>query len=454
MVASGLMENWLGMRRTIFLGGMLSSLSLLFSCFAMCEPAALVFLYGFVNGIGTGLLYSLCAKVIFQAISSKKGLASGVMSAFQSVGSLINIGLAFAVVNPTNKEPDVIVNNTNFFSDKDLINRVPYYFVAIGLLTIMSSLSGFLMVQYFSKDFNDRRIKNEERLELVDDGEPEKQKLVQETAEDVASSTLNGPLKQTAETEVFASDDHASSRNNNMNDIDTCLYESTTETKGNMQNSSEVPNRTTCATLAENSEPDKGIYGSDLTPWEAVKTMRFWTLWFVSLFLAHTFYVLTNLFKQYGLLEITNDQVLVVTGILSTVTLIATRPLAGIFSDRFGVKMTMVMTCAVSSVFMNFMVLTLRYSPALYIINTIIEFSCSSTYFIISSLVVNELFSTTHYPSLIGLVYTARMISSFVDPILVDAIVATFGWDWVFLSGSAAGVVSLIISLALPETGM
>ncbi|GFS15533.1 major Facilitator-like protein 5 [Elysia marginata] len=441
MVTCTLMEKWLGLRQTICLGGALSALSILASYMAIREPVALVLTYGFINALGTGLLFSLCTKVVLQAASTRKGLAYGVMTSFQSVGSLVNIGLAFAVINPKNTDPDLSIGNTNYFSDPELIRNVPYYFVAIGVLTVASSSVGFLLVQLVAGNlsfWNKNTIEN--------------------SASKISNQTKDVVFEQGQSQEtIFLNTVKSLSTNDDSTVKNRTFYHTadtthvTQEIKGNNSNgafsaSNEHPESSTA------SDVDKSGPERDLTPCEALTTHRFWLILLASLFLSHTFYVLTNLYKQYGLLRIANDQVLVITGILSTVTLIATRPLAGVFSDKFGVKMTMVLTCAVSSVFMALMVVTLNLYPPLYIVMTIVEFSCSSTYFLISSLLVNELIGTTHYPSVIGLVYTARVVSSLLDPLIVEAMVETVGWDWVFVSGIVSGIISVFCSLCLPES--
>ena len=443
MISCSLMEKWLGLPHTIFLGASLSALSILASYVSMREPAALVFSYGFINAVGTGLLFPMCTKVVLQAASTRKGLAYGVMTAFQSVGSLINIGLAFAVINPKNTDPDIIIDGTNYFSDPGLISRVPYYFIATGLLTIVSSSSGFGLVQTAAKDSNfwNSKKQGNPKDEDIEEAETGLNKQVEEKQlhprESIRMTTLNS-----CENEAPILDKGVNKSAYTVKELE----------EKRINNSDTVP-ASNAPCLSSYSEVNS-THTCDLTPREALKTTRFWLIWLASFFLTHTFYILTNLYKQYGLLGITDDQILVITGVLSTATLIVTRPLVGVFSDKFGVKMTMVQTCAVSTVFMGLMILTIHLCPPLYIVMTIVEFSCTSTFFLIGSLLVNELLGPTHYPSIIGLVYTARVISSLLDPILVNTMITTIGWDWVFNSGVISGILSLLFSLGLPEKGI
>ena len=454
MVTCTLVEKWLGLRRTIFFGGALATLSILASFEAVREPAALVFTYGFLNALGTGLIYSLCTKIVLQVASARKGLAFGVMLAFQSVGSLVNIGVAFAVVNPSNTAPDMTIGNTNYFSDAGLISRVPYFFIATGLLTVMTSASGFALVQIAAKDlsiWNKGLSENTEAssVEPIDNEGTEKQIKEKSMCPVSCTQPSEDNSRDTDRNALIQKEETLYSRKTAYSSTESCRSSSKDEyIKPVIESYHHVKSS------AAESPTQKSATKTDLTPTEALRTMRFWIIWVGSLFLAHTFYILTNLYKQYGLLRIKDDEILVVTGILSTVTLIATRPLAGVFSDKFGVKMTMVQTCAVSSIFMGLMVITIHLCPPLYIVATIVEFSCSSTYFMISSLLVNELIGSTHYPSIIGLVYTARVITSVLDPMIVDVMVRTVGWDWVFVSGVVSGLLSVLVSLALPEDAL
>ena len=85
----------------------------------------------------------------------------------------------------------------------------------------------------------------------------------------------------------------------------------------------------------------------ELSSREALKTARFWLVWIAFITSNHTFYIYLALYKEYGEHAISDDSMLITTGIISNVATIFICPLVGIASDRIGIRNTSMILNAV-----------------------------------------------------------------------------------------------------------
>ena len=114
--------------------------------FAVSEPLALALVFGALQGLATGVSFSLTSKLLFASVSGTGGLVAGIQASGPAMGSLINIGLAYAVINPKNAAAELRIGNTLYFSDSDIIDRVPYYFLVSGVFSALTSAAGMVMI--------------------------------------------------------------------------------------------------------------------------------------------------------------------------------------------------------------------------------------------------------------------------------------------------------------------
>ena len=126
-----------------------------------------------------------------------------------------------------------------------------------------------------------------------------------------------------------------------------------------------------------------------------------------------------------------------------------TRPSIGAFSDRFGVKESVVAVSFTSSIFMTLMVVGAHFSPGLYVLASIVEFASVSACRVVNNLLVALLFGKTHFASNMGLVYSAFIVSVIVEPLIFTWMERELGWDWIFVCGSASAMLSMIFAILI-----
>ncbi|RUS81988.1 hypothetical protein EGW08_010257, partial [Elysia chlorotica] len=354
----------------------------LMSCYvAVQEPLALVFIFGGTHGFSVGVLYSTSMKLMLQLLADKAGLATGMMSMGPLLGALVNMGVAFAVINPHSKEPDLFVGNKVFFSDPGITERVPNYFLVMGAVVIGTTLLGTIFV-FFAKKID--RVQSYKSM----------------------SYPQNGELS-------LRDNDH----------------------------------KQTC--LEENRGRTNLVVQAELTPWEALKTVKFYLIWLGYFCTAHVMFLHMDLYKQYGQLAISDDSTLVTTGIIGLAGAIVGRPCVGILSDKIGIRKTALAVSMLSGLFMSLMVISLRRNPWAYVVFVFFEFLCTSPQQLVFSLLTAFELGKTHCASNIGLVSSGNFIIMFLEPLMSDTLINAVGWDWLFLTGSLGGAISFISILVL-----
>ncbi|RUS70983.1 hypothetical protein EGW08_021248, partial [Elysia chlorotica] len=294
MIFTSPLELRFGIRPCIVASLGLLWASMMSSYVAVQEPLALVFIFGGTHGFAVGVLYSTSLKLLLQLLANKAGLATGLMSMGPLVGGLVNMAVAFAVINPHNREPDLFVGNKVFFSDPGITER------------------------------------------------------------------------------------------------------------------------------------------AELTPWEALKTGKFYLIWLGYFCTSHVMFVHMNLYKQYGQLAISDDSALVTTGIIGLAGTIVGRPCVGILSDKIGIRKTAIAVSMLSSLFMSLMVISLRRSPWAYVVFVFLEFLSITPQQLVFSLLTAFELGKTHCASNIGLVTSGNFIIMFLEPLMGGTLIDAVGWDWLF----------------------
>ena len=150
----GILERKLGPRLVALFGGWTMSLGVLLSYFSIQYSAYLLFLtYGFMFGIGSGTAYICPISCAMKWLPKWKGLASGIVIAGFGLSSIIFVPLQTLFINPHNKEPDhdidsisFNINSEKYFSQADVLDRVPVYFLLQGSILAIIQFIGVIFL--------------------------------------------------------------------------------------------------------------------------------------------------------------------------------------------------------------------------------------------------------------------------------------------------------------------
>ncbi|GFR88725.1 major facilitator superfamily transporter [Elysia marginata] len=432
MIFTSPIERRVGIHCSIITGDILVSICVLGGYFAVKEPLTFTVVFGGVQGVFAGVVYSLIVKLLLQTMPDHGGLASGIMAAGPVLGAMLFLGVAYIVVNPHNEKPDLKFDKKVFFSNRNLISRVPYYFLVMGSITASFTLIGAAFMYYGSW------------------------KLIQEKEEEEGEEETIVTSNVTSRGELHS---HTSST-----DSGKCEVVPLNVTGNGAQEQERIPGRLRsffCPKSSPKSEVKNSVSsrkirstkkphaGVDASPWEAMKTLRFWLVWLAYITSNHTNFLHLNLYKQYGQRIIRDDKLFVTAGIISNAGLVIVQPLVGAASDRIGIRSTNVYLNAASCLFMCLMVVSLHTFPWVYMVLVVVENLGVSPHTLLFSLLGAYEFGKTHCASNMGLIRSGNLVLVLLEPLFVDAMVKAIGWDWLYITGGLASAVATLAIIAL-----
>ena len=437
MIITSPLELKFGIRPCMVASLILLWVTLICPYFAVKEPLALTIIFGGAQGLAGGILYSLALKLSVITMTDNAGLATGLFCLGPIIGSIINIALSFGVINPKNKKPDVEVDNVVYFSDQGMIDRVPTYLLISGLVTV--AYTGLGIILAFIGSSNSGPSSENEKI-AGKQSPPPRSHLRGHCVNGTVITDKKSGAEKTANGHV---DPTAKSEHDKLKD-EKKTYKSVSYSH-NLEPAQDEEKQVSPKGSTGSS---KLLVLSELSPKEALKTGRFWVLWLCYLCTSHTNYVHQNLYKQYGQRVISNDSVLVTTGLISMAGTLIIRPSVGIASDKFGIRKTTMLVSLCGCLFIAVMVISLYRCPGVFIAFVVLEFLCANPQTLIFSLLATFEFGKTHCASNLGLISSGNIVLILLEPFIVSAMVSAIGWDWVFITaaiGSAFGMVGVML---------
>ncbi|XP_071085568.1 uncharacterized protein [Haliotis cracherodii] len=147
MFLGGVIYRQLGLRPTVLLGSWLMSAGVMLTFFTVQHSfLGVIMTYGIVNGFGVGVAYSLPMACAMKWLPERKGLAGGlVVAGFGGGGFIFNL-VQTAFINPGNLPTDLTVNDEKYFTQPEVLERVPWVFVLTGGLYAAIQLVGVLLM--------------------------------------------------------------------------------------------------------------------------------------------------------------------------------------------------------------------------------------------------------------------------------------------------------------------
>ena len=138
MTLGGILEQRLGPRIVSLCGGWTMSLGVALTYFTIQYSFWLTLVtYGFMFGFGTGLGYMAPLACAIKWLPKHKGVANGIVLSGIGCSALLFNFVQTAYINPSNYSPtcnSASCSDGNYFTQQDLINRVPFVFPILGLI--------------------------------------------------------------------------------------------------------------------------------------------------------------------------------------------------------------------------------------------------------------------------------------------------------------------------------
>ncbi|XP_067669940.1 uncharacterized MFS-type transporter YhjX-like [Haliotis asinina] len=379
----GIISRTLGLKLTVLLGSWFMSAGVILTYFTVQHSyIAVIFTYGVMNGLGCGIAYSLPMGCAMKWMPERKGLAGGLVVAGFGGGAFIFNLIQTAFINPDNLSPDVTVNGEHYFSQSELLQRVPWVFVLTGGIYATMQLVGVLLI--------------------ADPPTQEEVKIVSDSALDSSNN-------------VVMSDMTSSNGNSGGTDV------------------TPVNNK-------EESSDDES-----LSPLQVLKTRSFYTLWTCFLLNGQGVVFLSSLYKDYGQTFIQNDVFLAVSGAFASVFNFSGRMFWGFIADRYSFKIAMMCLCTSFSCLMITFNATRVGKEALYFIYVCLLFGTLAGNYSLFSVAAARSFGEKHYPINFGLVFTSQTITAPVGAVLASQLKTQIGWFAMFGMIAGFSFLSLLL---------
>ena len=165
-IPGALIEEKVGPRMTMLIGAVVMNLGVFLTYFTIQKSFWLVLVsYGCMLGLGSGIITITPITCAMKWLPKRRGLAAGIVSSGWSLSPLAFTLIQTSFINPNNLSP----NNSPFpastevyFTQEELLNRVPFVFLLLGTLCALIQLVGSVFLVNPSDKECDTTTNNEE----------------------------------------------------------------------------------------------------------------------------------------------------------------------------------------------------------------------------------------------------------------------------------------------------
>lgn len=180
IIASSFISRFLKRRLVILLGCVISN-ALMFPGYFLVQSSldSLSFVVGMGNGFGIGLIYGSSIQLVVHVVEKDVlGFSLALLTASSMGGALVITQIVTWYTNPKNEIPHLEVQSSKYFTQKDIVNRVPSLFFVIPGFSVFLQFIGMALLhvnssmRYFnfcsSKDLSEQTAPNEQAQIVYD----------------------------------------------------------------------------------------------------------------------------------------------------------------------------------------------------------------------------------------------------------------------------------------------
>lgn len=242
---------------------------------------------------------------------------------------MISNQLVTAFINPDNLPPDATNGQLSYFSQPELLDRVPKYFLTFGSISFCSNIVGIMFMRTKKNSDNSKaKSENDEKCTKVD------------------------MIHSGEENEKRMNVDSQEAR------IEDCRERQSVE-----QSYQDEGNGTVSSNNTDNTSKEK-----DITPMEAIKCFPFYAIALAILFSDCAFCIIPNYYKTFGLIYIPDDHLMTNIGTVTVASIAICTFVSGIVGDHLELKMSLVVSTTVMIVISAFYFFTPNTSPIMFAI--------------------------------------------------------------------------------------
>lgn len=453
MFLGGWMVRKIGPRWTTLIGGLVMSTGVTLTYFTIKVSFWLVLLtYGFLFGVGVGIAYIGPLSAAMKWLPKWKGFANGIVVAGFGLGALIYNAVQTTFVNPHNFPTHKDENGEDYFTDPDLLHRVPIMFLLLGGSYAVLQVIGSLLITFPPEGYG--TLEQDKAPELdkswpyceVDDNSFKKKDSslqpkggsghlrVVKSSPDVNSRLAdgrNGGPKEEEEREKLLRDSSSP----------TYSRESTIDGKSDLESS---------LSSSILDQPSNNIVTS-LRPLQMLKKPNFYMLW--SMFLVNGVATLltATLYKFFGLEIVKDDHFLASVGSVAAIFNCLGRIVWGIVADRVSYKFALTLISGIMTIFL----LTLyacfalhgAAAKAYFFIWICAIFFCIGGNFSVFPTATARAYGIQYVSMNYGLLFTSQIIAGSVGAFLSTALKTRVGFSGLFFVVSGFSGFGMFLAL-------
>ena len=423
MIFGGLLEKKFGPRLVTLFGGWFMSIGVLLSYFSIQYSFYLLLLtYGLMFGIGVGIAYIGPISCAMKWLPKWKGLASGVIVAGFGLSAIIFNTVQTGYINFEN----ISIDEGKYFTNKLLLDRVPYIFlISGGTFAVLQLIGSIFLVNPPPESSQHRDYtpvpNNDNDLTRTTDSEDD---ITLHKQDNVTASIQKEYSKKDQSSDLEESTklyDHRNSRSPSLAASD--LEQSTVAWSSNL------------------------IY--NVTPGQILKKPNFYILWIMFFCAGTSVAFISPLYKSFGLLNdiSSDDRFLTIAGSVSSIFNFLGRLLWGMMADVTSYKLAFVLQGALASCLMLTFYATGAVGEVMFFFYVCGIFFCIGGYFSLFPTAIARSFGQRNVSINYGMLFTSQIVggvvAAFISHILVDVI----DWYGMFFVISAFNIVEFILAI-------
>ncbi|GFO06638.1 oxalate:formate antiporter-like isoform x1 [Plakobranchus ocellatus] len=417
----------LGLKWTGVVAMVICGLSMLGSAWVLQHSVAwTVVLYSVFFGVAVGINFSVSYQLVGGWAPDTFALFAATMTSFPTTLSIIQNQLITAYVNPDNLKADAYVGHRTYFSQAEILSRVPMTVIIYGAMTFVLQMVGYILIS------NPPEISSDDSI--IRDPDRNHSKNVEKGQHNLDTLTSNDKLHELSDNVTRYGLNNENTTTNVTENYHS--VPSTIEQNGiSAKNSSERK----AATSYHNEHVPKSW-----KPSEAVRTPVFYALLFFGTSMLYGLVLKSNYYKQFALLYINDDKYLTLVGTLIPIISTVSKIIFGVSLDKgfLSIKDAMVLSLSLHIMLCSFWYFAPQVNAILYLILILCLAITHSVYYLIMPTAALRIFGPMHLSANYGLLLSKNLIVG-ITPVLVGPLLDILGWFWLFTSVSIISLISL-----------
>ena len=434
ILLGGFLYSKVGPRVTTLLGAWIYSSGILLSYFTIQSSFWLfVLTYGLIPGFGLGIAAVSPLSAAMKWLPDWKGVANGIVLAGYGIGILSFDFVQTIFTNPSNIPVGTSSSDENYFSDPEVLNRIPYTFLVLGGSYAVLQLLGSVLLTDPPEDYLLKENEEESSATNIDVNSDDRRNVsccIGKRAEEYFALTTSSSIRQCSPSEV---------------DEDDNFNQTHEEREELLQDKTQLPSEEkTGLSTGSSTHSDTAV---SLTPLQMLKRWNFYLLWFIVFFSCIAIYFIATYYKVFGFTFIADDHFLAVVGSVGAICDTTGCVVSGLLADKLTYKVVLTILTAAFTVFLlTFYASSMAGKPMFIIWVGVLWFVFAGIITMYPTAIAQS-FGLRYYSTNYALLFTsqvsASIFASLIDTFLSDY-VANYG---ILLLISGISFISFVLAL-------